>query len=135
MIIRHAPRLYLARASGRVLVSEPEFLFRLAVDHRRPAFLDRNVVASLQGGAEILRPCHVLAVCAERFPNFVVPEILLEQMDGHRLAVASVSGPGTPRVVIVDDHDHRQPVLAQGIHLHRSVTEPGISRNAYHWVT
>src|SRR5689334_5584415 len=48
-------------------------------------------------------------------------------MNRHRPVVSSVAGPGTPGIVVVDDHDHRQAILGQSIHLHRSVAEAGVS--------
>src|SRR5215470_14788654 len=53
MVIRHAARLDSAQEPGRELLSNPEFLFCLAVDDRRAAFFDRDLVAALKRRAKI----------------------------------------------------------------------------------
>src|SRR6185369_17799995 len=71
----------------------------------------------------------------KRFCDLVVSQILLEEMYRQRPVVCAVAGPRSPSVVVVDDHDHREAILGEGIHFHRGVPEAGVPGYANDRVT
>src|SRR5262245_3469037 len=132
MVIRHAPRLDRAEKTRRVLLTGPEFLPRLAVDERRPALFDGDLVTAFERRAEVSRLGHVLAVRAEAFGDLVITHVFLEQVEAQGHGVATVARPRAPGVVVVNDHDHRHAVFRSGLEFHDRVADARVARDADH---
>src|SRR5262245_7836849 len=132
MVIRHAPRLDRAEKTRRVLLTGPEFLPRLAVDERRPALFDGDLVTAFERRAKVSRLGHVLAVRAEAFGDLVITHVFLEQVEAQRHGVATVARPRAPGVVVVYDHDHRHAVFRSGLEFHDRVADARVARDADH---
>lgn len=111
MIIRHAAGFDGADEPRGVLLSDPELLFGLAIDHRRSALFDSDLVASFEGRREILGLRHIFAVCSEGFPHLVIANIFLEEMQAQCDRVSAVASPGAPGIVVVYDDDDRHSVF------------------------
>src|SRR5262245_55739260 len=130
MVVRHAARLDRAQEARRALLTGPEFLLRLAVDERRPALFDSDLVAAFERDAEISRSGHVFAVRAEAFGDLVITHVLLEKVEAQRHGVATVTRPRAPGVVVVNDDDDRHAVFRSGFEFHDRVADAGVARDA-----
>src|SRR5215475_5583928 len=130
VVVRHATGFDSAEEAGRVLLTRPEFLLRLAIDERRPALFDGDLVTAFERGAEVSRLGHVLAMRAEAFGDLVITHVLLEQVEAQRHWIAGVARPRAPGVVVVNDHDHRHAVFRGGLELHNRVANARVARNA-----
>src|SRR6266852_1067412 len=115
VVVRHRARLDLPEEARLKLRAIPEFLLALAIDHRGPALLDRHLIRALERRAEFRRLRDVFAVTAERFRYSVVAQVFLKQVDRQRIRFALCRRPRAPRVVVVDDHDDRELVLAHRV--------------------
>ncbi len=130
VVVRHTTWLNRSEKSGFVLLFDPEFFLRLTVDERRSAFFDSNLVTSFERGAKIFRLGHIFAVRAEPLGYFVVTDVFLEEMQAHRNRVAAIARPRPPGVVVVNDDDHRHPVLRGGLKFHYRVADARIACHA-----
>src|SRR5262249_58681605 len=132
MGIRHTPGFDRPEEARRVLLTGPEFLLRLAVDERRPALFDGDLVTAFERRAEVSRLGHVLAVRAEAFGDLVITHVLLEQVEAQRHGVAAVARPRAPGVVVVYDHYHRHAVFRGRLEFHDRVADARVARDADH---
>src|SRR5262252_657191 len=132
MVIRHAPGFDSAEEARRVLLTSPEFLFRLAVDERRPALLGGDLVTAFERRAEVSRLGDVLAVRAEAFGDLVITHVFLEQVEAQRHGAAAVARPRAPGVVVVNNDDDRQAIFRSGLEFHDRVADARVARDADH---
>src|SRR5262245_20811144 len=126
MVVRHTARLDRAQEARRVLLTGPEFLLRLAVDERRPALFESDLVAAFERDAEISRSGHILAVRAEAFGDLVITHVLLKKVEAQRHGVAAVTRPRAPGVVVVYDHYHRHAVFRGRLEFHDRVADASV---------
>src|SRR5439155_11748843 len=101
VVVRHTARLDRAQKTWLVLLFDPKFFLRLAVDQRGAALFDSQLVAAFQRSFEIARLGHVFAVRAQTFSDFVIADVLLKQMQAHGHRAAAVARPSAPSVVVV----------------------------------
>src|SRR5262249_11828224 len=130
MVVRHHTGLDLAERAGRKLLTIPEFLLALTIDHRGTALFHGNLVRAIERRTKVRRSGDVLTVAAQSLGQLVVPEVFLEQVNRERVGFALRLNPGAPGIVVVHDHDGRQLMLGHRIDLHRGVAEAGVAGDA-----
>src|SRR5262249_1435222 len=130
MVIRHAPRLDRAEESRRELLTGPEFLLRLAVDERRPALFDDDLVTAFERRAKVSRLGHVLAVRAEAFGDLVITHVFLEQVEAQRHGAAAVARPCPPGVVVVTNADVGPAFFRRGLDFNDGVADARVAVDA-----
>src|SRR5262249_46366130 len=119
------------RTPRRKRLTRREFFRGLTVDDRGHPLLRRGVVAAFQRRGELGRGPHVLPPGTQRLGNLLVAQVLLEQINVPAArGVAQVED--APGIVVVDEHDGRDPVLGHRLHLHDRITAPGITRETEH---